>query len=168
MHEGIRNAMIYRMTVLQMSVAEIAAEMLLAPPELSFVPWETGTLVSSVIDVAVTSLAGGSVITIAEPPPGCPVLTVATGVSGSKRRLCQLLIDAINERRATLKRVTEVLVCCLPSFPQIERGVRIPEVARLCDLHVSSVSRALENKVCSTDIGLIPLKHFLSGFGPGK
>ena len=163
---GNPSRLIYQIAVLQMTVAELKDELLLyfaKTPGVSFVPHDAGTFASDRIDVAIKRANGGFAIEIAEPEPGRLILNPDQDPTrNSEWRLCQQLIEAIGHRRAVIHKVSTAIVACLPEFPRIGLGVRLFELARICDMHVTTVARALDNKVCETTLGVVPMRHFLS------
>lgn len=167
---GNPSRLIYQMAVLQMNVAELKNELLLyfaKTPRSSFVPYQAGTFESDHIDVLTKRANSGFSIEIAEPESGRLILTPDQDPArNSEWRLCQPLIDAIGHRRAVLHKVSTAIVACLPEFPQIGPGVPLSELARVCDMHVTTVARALDNKVCETTLGVVPIRHFLSRVYP--
>lgn len=168
---GNPSRLIYQMAVLQMTVAELKDELLLnfaKSPGVSFVPYDAGIFVSDRIDVAIRRANSGFAIETAEPEAGRLILTPDQDPTrNSEWRLCQQLIEAISHRRAVVHNVSTAIVACLPEFPRIGPGVHLFELARMCDIHVTTVARALDNKVCETTLGVVPMRHFLTQALPG-
>lgn len=157
--------MIHSMEILQMPVAEISSELLryaVEMPELSFQPHASGTFVSHEVDVAVSRPEGRICVEIAEPPCGDLVLAPLPHGSSPNFRLCQVLIDSIAHRRSLLQRVTDAFIAHLPDFPATENQMRMSELARLCDVHITVVSRALDNKIYGTPAGPVAFRRFIA------
>jgi len=77
------------------------------------------------------------------------------------------LIDAVDQRRRTLARVTAAIMQHQREF--LHRGksalrpLRMSEVADELGLHPSTVSRAISGKHVQTDRGILPLREFFDG-----
>lgn len=159
-------AMLFRLEILQMTVAGLSSELLrtaIQTPELRFRPHESGVVVCSEVDVVVALTPEGPRAQIAEPGCGDPFLIpMASGASPGLRR-CQILLESIDVRRSTLQKVTDVLIEHLPDFPQTRDSIQLSELAQQCEMHVTTVSRALDNKTCSTPFGPVALRRYISG-----
>ncbi len=158
--------MMTRMTVLQMNVAELSEELLRharLTPELCFQRVSPGTLASNEFDVAVFQTDDGLRSEIARPLCGDPILAPrVAGISPEWSR-CRDLIASIQLRRATLKKVIDTLIALLPEFPKSSSTLRLQTLADFCDMHITTVSRALDNKQCATPTGLVPLRQLVAG-----
>jgi RNA polymerase sigma-54 factor len=79
----------------------------------------------------------------------------------------QWLIDAIQQRRRTILRVSREIVARQEGF--LERGLshlrplKMQEVADAIEMHVATVSRAIRHKYMQTPRGLYPMKFFFTG-----
>ena len=77
------------------------------------------------------------------------------------------LIDAIDQRKATLLRVTNVVLSRQREFfdhgPQHLKPLPMTEVADQLGIHVATVSRAVSEKWIQTPRGMLPLRRFFSG-----
>lgn len=79
----------------------------------------------------------------------------------------QWLISAIEQRRETLLKISRRIVELQKDF--MEKGVnalkpmKMQEVADSTDVHVSTVSRAVNQKYMQTPWGVYPMKFFFSG-----
>ncbi|MFT7485128.1 MAG: RNA polymerase sigma-54 factor [Candidatus Paceibacteria bacterium] len=86
-----------------------------------------------------------------------------------KKRLesARWFIDAITQRQSTLERIANVIF--ERQKPFLERGkselqpLRMQEVADTVEVHISTVSRAVNGKYAQTPRGIFPLKFFFSG-----
>ena len=82
------------------------------------------------------------------------------------------LIDAIEQRRTTLLRVSKAIVTVQKEF--MKKGtvhlkpLRMQEVARGVGVHVSTVSRAIANKYMQTPQGIFEMRYFFSGGTPQR
>ncbi|MCG2714032.1 MAG: RNA polymerase factor sigma-54 [Candidatus Omnitrophica bacterium] len=85
-----------------------------------------------------------------------------------KERLgaAKFLINAINNRKETIKKVTETIVYIQKDF--LDNGMQnlkpmtLSQIAHLVDKHKSTVSRTVNNKYLQTPDGIFELRHFLS------
>ncbi|HOX39093.1 MAG TPA: RNA polymerase factor sigma-54 [Candidatus Brocadiia bacterium] len=77
------------------------------------------------------------------------------------------LIEAIEQRRMTLQKVSTTIVEHQEDF--LRKGIRhlkplkMQEVADVVGVHVSTVSRAISNKYVQTPQGVLPLRQFFTG-----
>jgi RNA polymerase sigma-54 factor len=86
-----------------------------------------------------------------------------------KRKIqsAQWLIEAIEQRRNTLAKVTRAIIKHQRSF--LERGpehiepLKMQQIADLVGVHVTTVSRAVDDKWVQTPRGIFPLKRFFGG-----
>jgi len=76
-------------------------------------------------------------------------------------------IDAIQQRRETVRRITEEIVRVQRSFfdhgPSHLKPLRMRTVAEAAQVHISTVSRAIAEKYVQTPRGIFPLKFFFTG-----
>lgn len=86
---------------------------------------------------------------------------------GNNIRSARWLIDAIQQRRATLLRVIGVVVEAQREYfdqgPQALRPLPMTLVADQLGIHVATVSRAVHEKYLQTPRGIVPLRMFFSG-----
>jgi RNA polymerase sigma-54 factor len=77
------------------------------------------------------------------------------------------LIDALEQRRATLARVAQALFAAQRAFlahgPDHVEPLRMQQIAERLDMHVSTVSRAVAGKWAATPWGIFALRSFFSG-----
>jgi len=77
------------------------------------------------------------------------------------------LIDSIEQRRNTIRRVAEAAVQAqkefLDSGPQYLKPLPMTQVADQLGIHVATVSRAVADKYVQTPRGIYPLRYFFSG-----
>lgn len=81
----------------------------------------------------------------------------------------RFLIEAIEQRRNTLRRVATEIVKHQREFFDNDRlmPLKMRDVADELGLHVSTVSRAISDKWMQTHKGIFPMKHFFTGAAPG-
>jgi len=76
-------------------------------------------------------------------------------------------LDAVNQRRQTLMRISEELVTRQRDFlaygPERMAPLKMQEVADVIGVHISTVSRAIRGKHAQTPQGILALKSFFSG-----
>ena len=77
------------------------------------------------------------------------------------------LIDAIEQRYNTLKRVAQSIVDQQTDFldygPEHIRPLKMQDVADVVGVHVTTVSRAVDDKFIATPRGIFALKRFFGG-----
>jgi RNA polymerase sigma-54 factor len=77
------------------------------------------------------------------------------------------LIDAIEQRRSTLKKVTRAIIVHQREFldkgPEHIEPLKMQQIADLVGVHVTTVSRAVDDKWAQTPRGVFPLKRFFGG-----
>jgi RNA polymerase sigma-54 factor len=77
------------------------------------------------------------------------------------------LMDAIEQRYNTLKRVAQAIVDQQTDFldygPEHIRPLKMQEIADVVKVHVTTVSRAVDDKYVATPRGIFPLKRFFGG-----
>jgi RNA polymerase sigma-54 factor len=86
-----------------------------------------------------------------------------------KRKLtsAQWLIDAIQQRRGTLTRVAQAIVDHQTEFldkgPEAIEPLKMQQIADKVGVHVTTVSRAVDDKWIQTPRGIFPLRRFFVG-----
>ena len=79
----------------------------------------------------------------------------------------QWLIDSIQQRRMTLTRVSQAIVEHQTDFleygPASIKPLKMQQIADKVGVHVTTVSRAVDDKWIQTPQGIFPLKRFFSG-----
>ncbi len=79
----------------------------------------------------------------------------------------QWLIDAIQQRRNTLTRVSQAIVDHQTEFlnkgPEAIEPLKMQQIADKVGVHVTTVSRAVDDKWIQTPRGIFPLKRFFCG-----
>lgn len=77
------------------------------------------------------------------------------------------LIDAINQRRSTLLKVAQAVVdhqtAFLDNGPEYIVPLKMQQIAEKVDVHVTTVSRAVDDKWIETPRGIFPLRRFFVG-----
>ncbi|MBY0229188.1 MAG: RNA polymerase factor sigma-54 [Gemmataceae bacterium] len=81
----------------------------------------------------------------------------------------QWLQESIEQRRSTLKKVTSAIIehqrAFLEKGPEFIQPLKMQQIADQVGVHVTTVSRAVDDKWVQTPRGIFPLKRF---FGGGK
>jgi RNA polymerase sigma-54 factor len=86
-----------------------------------------------------------------------------------KRRLnsAQWLIESIEQRRSTLTKVSQAIVDHQADFidkgPEAIEPLKMQQIADKVGVHVTTVSRAVDDKWIQTPRGIFPLKRFFCG-----
>ena len=84
-----------------------------------------------------------------------------------KFRSAHWLIDAIEQRRNTLIRVTRAIInhqrAFLDKGPEHIEPLKMQQIADQVKVHVTTVSRAVDDKWVQTPRGIFPLKRFFGG-----
>ncbi len=86
-----------------------------------------------------------------------------------KRKInsAQWLIDSIEQRRNTLTRVSQAIVDHQTEFlnkgPEFIEPLKMQQIADKVGVHVTTVSRAVDDKWIQTPRGIFPLKRFFGG-----
>ena len=79
----------------------------------------------------------------------------------------QWLIEAIEQRRSTLTRVSQAIVDHQTRFlddgPEAIEPLKMQQIADKVGVHVTTVSRAVDDKWIQTPRGIFPLKRFFVG-----
>jgi len=79
----------------------------------------------------------------------------------------QWLIDSIQQRRNTLTKVSEAIVAHQKRFldegPEAIEPLKMQQIADKVGVHVTTVSRAVDDKWIQTPRGILPLKRFFVG-----
>ncbi len=85
----------------------------------------------------------------------------------SKIQAASWLMDAIVQRKNTLERVTRAIVrrqrAFLDQGPEFIEPLKMQEIADEVKIHVTTVSRAVDEKWAQTPRGIFPLKRFFGG-----
>jgi len=83
----------------------------------------------------------------------------------------QWLIDAINQRKNTVTRVAQAIVDYQQRFieegPEAIEPLKMQQIADTVGVHVTTVSRAVDDKYIQTPRGIYPLKRFFVGASKG-
>jgi RNA polymerase sigma-54 factor len=86
-----------------------------------------------------------------------------------KRKInaAQWLIEAIEQRRSTLTKVSQAIVDYQKRFleegPECIEPLKMQQIAEKVGVHVTTVSRAVDDKWIQTPRGIFPLKRFFVG-----
>jgi RNA polymerase sigma-54 factor len=79
----------------------------------------------------------------------------------------QWLIDSIEQRRSTLTKVSEAIVKHQKKFlddgPEAIEPLKMQQIADIVGVHVTTVSRAVDDKWIQTPRGILPLRRFFVG-----
>ncbi|WP_437223893.1 RNA polymerase factor sigma-54 [Planctomicrobium sp. SH661] len=77
------------------------------------------------------------------------------------------LIDSIEQRYNTLRRVAQAIVDEQTEFldqgPEFIKPLKMQDIADVVGVHVTTVSRAVDDKFIATPRGIFPLKRFFGG-----
>ncbi|MFL5330668.1 MAG: RNA polymerase factor sigma-54 [Gemmataceae bacterium] len=85
----------------------------------------------------------------------------------SKILAAQWLMDAVRQRKATLEKVTKAIIQRQKAFldkgPESIEPLKMQQIADDVGVHVTTVSRAVDDKWVQTPRGIFPLKRFFGG-----
>ena len=77
------------------------------------------------------------------------------------------IIDAIEQRYSTLKRVAQAIVDHQTEFldrgPEYITPLKMEQIAEVVGVHVTTISRAVDDKYIQTPRSILPLKRFFGG-----
>ena len=83
-----------------------------------------------------------------------------------KIQAAQWLMESIEQRRSTLEKVTKAIIqhqrAFLDNGPEHIEPLKMQQIADLVKVHVTTVSRAVDDKWVQTPRGVFPLKHSLA------
>ncbi len=84
-----------------------------------------------------------------------------------KIQAAQWLMESIEQRRNTLEKVTRAIIqhqrAFLDKGPEHIEPLKMQQIADLVKVHVTTVSRAVDDKWVQTPRGIFPLKRFFGG-----
>jgi len=86
-----------------------------------------------------------------------------------KRKIqsAQWLVEAIEQRRSTLEKVTRAIIrhqrAFLDKGPENIEPLKMQQISDIVGVHVTTVSRAVDDKWVQTPRGIFPLKRFFGG-----
>ena len=84
-----------------------------------------------------------------------------------KIQAAQWLMEAIEQRRSTLEKVTKAVIQHQRAFldrgPECIEPLKMQQIADQVGVHVTTVSRAVDGKWVQTPRGIFPLKRFFGG-----
>jgi RNA polymerase sigma-54 factor len=84
-----------------------------------------------------------------------------------KIQAAQWLMESIEQRRSTLEKVTKAIIQHQRSFldrgPEHIEPLKMQQIADQVGVHVTTVSRAVDDKWVQTPRGIFPLKRFFGG-----
>lgn len=84
-----------------------------------------------------------------------------------KVNAAQWLIESIEQRRSTLTRVSQAIVDHQTKYlregPEFIEPLKMQQIADKVGVHVTTVSRAVDDKYIQTERGILPLRQFFVG-----
>jgi RNA polymerase sigma-54 factor len=84
-----------------------------------------------------------------------------------KIQAAQWLMESIEQRRSTLEKVTKAIIqhqrAFLDQGPEYIEPLKMQQIADQVGVHVTTVSRAVDDKWVQTPRGIFPLKRFFGG-----
>jgi RNA polymerase sigma-54 factor len=87
--------------------------------------------------------------------------------SRRKIQAAQWLIESIEQRRATLEKVTKAIISHQKAYLEKQQDfiepLKMQQIADQVKVHVTTVSRAVDDKYVQTPRGVFPLKRFFGG-----
>lgn len=128
-------------------------------PGLALVSPMSNSIRADTYDVVVSDSHVDASIRIVDPLCGQPVVDSGT-LSDVELSNAHTVVRAFEYRRRTLESVMLGIETILPTFPAPGYRCRIPEIASVCNLHVSTICHALFRKNCRSPDRLIPCRDF--------
>ena len=111
--------------------------------------------------------ASSSAPTIASCSPAATLTEETREYIKRKINSAQWLIDSIEQRRNTLTKVAQAIVDHQTEFldkgPEFIEPLKMQQIADKVGVHVTTVSRAVDDKWIQTPRGIFPLKRFFCG-----
>lgn len=153
------------MEILQMAIGKIASNLSELADQVPDVEWAlfgVGVFVSEIHDVSIDSRDSELFVNVAEPSCGRPICESndQPDSTGIKEQI-SVLWEATRMRKDLLKTVMQE-VCKLNSGSLMPaKSVRMSDVAGACDLHITTVSRVLDNKTCQLNSNSYLCRDFI-------
>lgn len=150
-----------------MPIGEISSELLeLIDRESYFelLPFDDDVFTSDRHDVAIQDTESGFHVEVAEPECGRPNLEVVLLRDNTRiREAISTLWESTRARKALISKVMNAICRLNDGKRKPHKPLRMQEIADICNLHVTTVSRVLDNKICLVDSDAIPCRDYLRG-----
>jgi len=126
------------------------------------VPFGQTVFTSSKFDVAIRPSPSGGEIDVAEPECGYPDLSIKLLRDKQDiRKEIETLWAATRDRRKLLHDVMDTICKLNSGNLNPNASIRMSEIAKTCDLHITTVARVLDNKVCLLDTGAVFCRDYI-------
>lgn len=160
-------AYIRDMATIMMPIAEISSRLSELVGQVSYfelIPFDDSVFTSDKYDVAMRSSSSGVLIDVAEPICGQPDLTIVLLRDNKQlRQEITSLLAATRERKKLLASVMKEIYQLNSGNRTPNASIRMSDVADKCNLHITQVSRILDNKVCQIDSKSVNCREFIYG-----
>ena len=167
-----RPRMICDMETLQMSVGEISSrlsDLVGKESYFEFSPFSEHIFTSDTIDLAIQETQPRFTIDVSEPTCGIPNLELALLRDNVLvRNQITMIWEATRKRRAYLSDVMTEVINLNSSNLRPTASVRMTDVADACNIHITMVSRILDNKICRIDGQTFPCRRYINGLGSNE
>ena len=164
---SLTTEMIRRMETIQSSIGEIASKLTELVGQISYfelVPFNHNVFISDVYDVAIFPTDSGISIEVSEPKCGQPNLELMLLRDNTQlRQEITLIWNATRIRKQLLAKVMHQVYRLNSGRYTPNASVRMIDIANACELHVTTVSRVLDNKTCLIDAGSASCRDFIYG-----
>tara|TARA_R100000750_G_scaffold51564_1_gene36644 strand:- start:84 stop:581 length:498 start_codon:yes stop_codon:yes gene_type:complete len=159
--------MICDIETLQMAIGEISSrlsDLVAKESYFEFSPFADDVFTSDAIDLTIRETMPSFMIEVAEPVCGIPNLElVLLRDNVSIRNQIEMIWDATRKRKSFLSDVMTEVVNLNSGKMIPDASVRMIDVADACDLHITMVSRILDNKTCRVDDRMFPCRQYIHG-----
>lgn len=150
-----------------MSIGEISSRLSGLVSQASyfeFLPFDESTFTSDTIDLAIRKTQQGFEIDICEPRCGIPNLDlVLLRDNKTLRKEIEMIWTASRKRKTYLFDVMTAVINQNSGNLQPNATVRMIKVAKACDLHVTTVSRILDDKICQLEDQVFTCRKYIYG-----
>ena len=155
------------METIQMAIGEISSRLSDLVGQVSyfeFLPFDESTCTSDTIDLAIRESHRGFAIDVSEPRCGIPHLElVLLRDNVPLRNRITMIWEATRKRKSYLSDVMAVVINL--NFGNLipNASVRMFDVANACNLHITMVSRILDDKICRVADQTFPCRRYIYG-----
>ncbi len=129
-----------------------------------FSPFSEDVFTSDTIDLTIRETQPRFTLEVSEPTCGIPNLElVLLRDNVPIRNQIKMIWEATRKRRAHLSEVMTEVINLNSGNLSPTASVRMADVADACNLHITTVSRILDNKICRVDDQMFPCRKYIYG-----